>query len=678
MKTKNVLWFVLLLAMLGIVAHAEVIITTADGNGADGGISNDDNKDENWLGGAVTVAEIRHYDTVRAKAILLRFDLGDGIGGDLSGATLTVTTTSGNRDRTMNVYGLTDGSEDFWDEATLSYNTAPGFVSGSHGYLWIDPNDNPWTLLNTMPFTAAVGDQVCDFNTEMLDFIADDTNGVVTFYLYTSTSDSSQSWYVSMKENQVDIPTLTFPNARFATNPQPANGGTVTSGLTQLCWTNVTPAEGTITCDVYIGTNEPNNLPDYGMTKITPAGGTTDTCVTIPFTLDSPGTYYWVVDSYDSGSDPQYLGMGVPWSFDVSDAPLIASQPEDQFKFETETANFFVTVGSTTTVTYTWYKSDDDAIGGDTIVGTNSSTLSISGLTGTNQAYYYCKAVNSTGEANAAYSDVVRLVVKRQVAYWTMDSADFVGGQYVDSSGEGHNADPNVNAAFVDGVNVATTNQGLLVNQNSFANAGTWDPSDVSDQFTLSFWVKWDGTGTGGFRGLLAKHNGWAAGTTLWQVGLNSSNVMSIIRAGGTNVYAQAIPADEWVYVAVTFDETDAHIYTYATQSGGVSFVEGIGAYSLGEMRDADFNIGCSFRDATGFADLFPGVMDEIQVFNYAMDAFAIADLYNEGLEGRFCLLAYGSSEFDLDINGSCVVDLPDFAEFAKRWLECGFYPNCP
>jgi hypothetical protein len=39
---------------------------------------------------------------------------------------------------------------------------------------------------------------------------------------------------------------------------------------------------------------------------------------------------------------------------------------------------------------------------------------------------------------------VVTLGIKRLVAHWTLDAADFVGGLYLDSSGEGHHAEPNV------------------------------------------------------------------------------------------------------------------------------------------------------------------------------------------------------------------------------------------
>ncbi len=684
MKSKLLITAMLCLLSLVSTSMAEYAVTTADGSGADGGVSNDSNKTATWVGGAVADTEIRRYDTVRTKAAIVRFDLGSGIGGDSSGATLSITEISGNRGRTMNVYGLKDGPNDFWDEATISYATAPGLLNPDNSaYITIDPNE--WALVGTMDFVDNRGDGLPVVITGLVDptFLASDTNGAVSFLLYTSGSDNSHDYYVAMKENTngYAYPALTFPNARFATDPIPDNGDTVLTTLSALSWTNTEPNDlvgGVITCDVYLGTDPNRLLMDKVTTTADVDSVAIDTTNFPNFGALQAGTYYWVVDSYDSSSNPSSLGAGMVWSFEVTSAPQVTGHPVDQIKAPGETAEFSVIVESTTTVTYTWYQSADnanDTSADDVVVGGNSDTLTLTGLSGSNEGYYYCKAVNSSGEANADYSDTASLVVRRQVAHWALDS--LVSGQYEDSSGEGHHADPNNQlVTFVDGVNVATTNQGVVVNTNSAANAGTWDPSYVSGEFTFSLWMKWDGTGSG-FRDILTKHNGWDPATTLWQFGLDSSNQLALIRAGGTNVYGQAVPADVWVYVAVTFDGSTATIYSFEVGSDDINLAVGEGAYSLGQMPDAGFNIGCYYNEGVP-AELFPGILDEIQVFNYVKDAMAVADLYNEAVAQDFCLRTYGSADFDLDVNDNCRIDMADFAEFAKSWMECGLYPNCP
>jgi hypothetical protein len=64
--------------------------------------------------------------------------------------------------------------------------------------------------------------------------------------------------------------------------------------------------------------------------------------------------------------------------------------------------------------------------------------------------------------------------------------------------------------------------------------------------------------------------------------------------------------------------------------------------------------------------------MDDIQIWNYAKSADNVADMYSD-VAGNFCRNA---PAFDWD--GTCKVDLGDFAMFVSRWLECGLYPDCP
>ena len=683
MQIKLLKTAILCLLSLASISLAEYVVTTADGNGADGGISNDTNEFANTVGGAGGSAAIRRYDTVRAKAAIVRFDLGSGIGGDAGGAVLEVTETSGTRNRTVNVYGLVDGEGDFWDEATISYDTAPGLLEPYVYNAGEDPNsaiyidETQWTLIGTMDFldVRSLGNTAipCAIPDE---FIAADTNGLVTFLIYTANSDNSNSYYINMKESGSDIPNLTFPNARFATAPAPALDEYVLTSHDTLSWTNTAPeAAGPITCDVYLGTNEPNFAnPDYDLTKI--ATGTEDTSLTIPYAL-SEGKYYWVVDTFDAGT---FVGNGAIWYFNVTAAPQVTTGPSDQIAKPGDSAEFSVVIESVSAVTYTWYQSMDnsnDTLADDVVVGGNSDMLTLADIAVSDEGYYYCKAVNSSGEVQAAISDTARLVVQRQVAHWTMDS--LVGGVLEDTSGEGNDATPSSEAiTFTDGVNVAITSQAAVFDGAIYAQAGTWDPTYVSGEFTLSMWLKLDSSGSS--TGILTKHNGWASDTTSWQFGTSSAGQLRIIRAGGTNVYGQSLTVGEWYYVAVTFDGSTATIYSFVPGSDDLTFNTGSGAYSLGPMDDADFNIGCANIDSgTGEpAELFPGVLDEIQVFNYAKTATEIADLYNQAIAQEFCVLEYGSPEFNLDVDDNCIINLIDMASLMNTWLECGLYPNCP
>ena len=122
-------------------ALAEVVVSTADGRGADTNLENDaqgGNHGPESLHGTDGTLQVRRYDGVRQKIGCLRFDL-TGIAGDLSGATLTVDISqTANRTRNWAIYGLIDEALDSWDEGTINYSNAPGFLPANTALYTLD------------------------------------------------------------------------------------------------------------------------------------------------------------------------------------------------------------------------------------------------------------------------------------------------------------------------------------------------------------------------------------------------------------------------------------------------------------------------------------------------------------------------------------------------------------
>jgi hypothetical protein len=88
-------------------------------------------------------------------------------------------------------------------------------------------------------------------------------------------------------------------------------------------------------------------------------------------------------------------------------------------------------------------------------------------------------------------------------------------------------------------------------------------------------------------------------------------------------------------------------------------------------MNDWAVEIGGELATAT-----FPtqGLVDDIRIYNYAVSATQVVDLYNEFAGPiNVCAADYGSH---LDSNGDCKIDIVDFADFASSWLEDGCYPG--
>jgi hypothetical protein len=197
--------------------EAAATVTTATGKGADTYVANDEkNGPKESLGGAKS-AEVRLLDgkPSRVRIAYLRFDLSS-VSGDKTGATLTLNMYKpANRARAVTVYGLKDGEDDNWPEATMSYSTAPGLKSATLGSFAIDTEK--LTKLGTITF-AEQDDSRTSTTTELpLDgFLKADTNGLVTLVLVDDGKDANgeEDYYIDTKEgNPGNAARMTFPNA---------------------------------------------------------------------------------------------------------------------------------------------------------------------------------------------------------------------------------------------------------------------------------------------------------------------------------------------------------------------------------------------------------------------------------------------------------------------------------
>ena len=129
-------------------SRGAVRITTAHNNGADAYVSNDMLRAPTIAMGKTAGLSCRYRkgESERIRIIFLRFDISD-IKGDLTNAVLDLYLDVGNRRRDLTVYGLKDGPADNWDEATITFDTAPGLLPTEFGNYQLD--ENAFDLLGT-------------------------------------------------------------------------------------------------------------------------------------------------------------------------------------------------------------------------------------------------------------------------------------------------------------------------------------------------------------------------------------------------------------------------------------------------------------------------------------------------------------------------------------------------
>ncbi len=219
---------------------AGTVITTATGNGADVSLQNDSQNG----GTSATVfngfgADFRRSDTSRSKAVLLRFDIST-LTGDLNDAMLSFDYNH-NRSRDLQVYGLSDETLDSWDEGSTSYSNAPvvlqpgdGGDAYDSGLFSVDPAKTTSLGLvhieDTRGFLPNARGLASSNTTDLPlgTFLGSDTNGIVTFLLIHSGSDTAQTGSLATKENTAS---LRFPTLSTTPVPEPASVAFLSLGV---------------------------------------------------------------------------------------------------------------------------------------------------------------------------------------------------------------------------------------------------------------------------------------------------------------------------------------------------------------------------------------------------------------------------------------------------------------
>ena len=381
-------------------------------------------------------------------------------------------------------------------------------------------------------------------------------------------------------------------------------------------------------------------------------------------TLDLDKHYSWRVDEETSSE----IITGKVWYFDTPKTiPIITTQPEGLYVYPNETAEFSVVVDSVSSVDYTWYKSlDAEATPStDVQVGSGSSQLQLASVQIADEGYYYCEVTNGGG---TAYTDVVTLGVARKVAHWTLDEADYSDGLYLDISGSDIHADPNGTPVFSDGIvngdkdATAVASGAVTINEDTgWADAGSFYPAEFTNEFSISAWLNQTGVDEIANGMIVCKRSAWNAAQSDWIFMVTSNGQLRFQSADHSTLNASVglIQKNTWQHVAVAFVDETATMYIDGVEVAQGEFIPSGG-------HDSTFWIGRN----ESLGERFDGALDDIQVYNYALTAEQVIDVYYAETGKAICLY-----ELQSDINNDCSIDMDDLAEIAENWLDSGYYP---
>ena len=249
-----------------------------------------------------------------------------------------------------------------------------------------------------------------------------------------------------------------------------------------------------------------------------------------------------------------------------------------------------------------------------------------------------------------------------QVHYWPFngDLLDVAGGNDGISNGtvffvEGADGEPNsaIYVAYASSFVSSTAN--LSIVGQSPRTINFWFKSAQQTQAAISFGSR---SSEGGLFEVLLNHPTGGYAGHFWGADMDTG-------ASGTGAHPSVL-WNTWTMATMTYDGTDVKLYQNDE-------LKRTATLSL-DTSPTHLYIG-GHNDPAWYGG-YAGYIDDVRVYNYALDADELATVYLEmsGID-YVC-----DSPPTMDFTNDCVVDLADLAVFAQDWLTCGRFPvsACP
>lgn len=474
-------------------------------------------------------------------------------------------------------------------------------------------------------------------------------------YIFRHQSNKNDSNYI--------MGAVTSPNKAWG--PDPAGKQTLVPVDSILSWQapedpNI---EAVVGYDIYLDPNEARVAGADPSVRV--STGQTATIFNPTPDLLHNTQYFWRVDvSIVYDDEPNHVAVinsGSVWTFTTApEIPMITRNPAGQSRGPAcGTPDAELSIQATNATEYQWYKNNEiipDAI---------NATLRITGVSPADEGQYFCRASNASGSVDSA---VVWLEYARQTSHWNFEGnyTDAIGGYEIIPAGEP--AVPTFasgkigNAAVFDGIDdyAMIPVDALPRNQHTMS---------------LAFWAL---NNAGSATSTLLYANAIAAPTSrivnIQYAGTSAnfdlSNSDSIEGSYDRAAATMRMVTNPWVYWVVT---KDAEAGTIRAYQNGVKLAENTDARRLFYGVE-QFFVGGRGADLGQF---FKGSIDDLRIYNYALDPVEIAYLYRDVTGETVCVNPGDPVLLAYDLNGDCAVDMGDLAAFASNWLACQRIPDC-
>ncbi len=464
------------------------------------------------------------------------------------------------------------------------------------------------------------------------------------------------------------------------TSPTNGQTGVLPTG-SSLTWdAPASPPEALTGYVIYLGTTW-EDVDPHGTPTPVAIVGAAELSYPLP-ALDSGTEYFYRVDARIKGGGDPNVAAEVASFATLTNDPVVTSQPGYAEAWRNDTATFSVAgtsgdLDDQDPLTYQWYD-NAGAIGGAT--GTELVYTA-----GTEDQGIYCELTNNNATVQ---SDTATLHVRKWVAHYRFDEGS--GSVVADSSpGEDRTtATPNDGTLEVAAEEVADywTTEGKIggalnmhgINSNTSEKVSTgktaselgiggnaprtfsvwvytrgWNegaPYEIGNRSNgRNFSLRTQGTGTQQTDHWLIQYWGGDRGFWTWR---NEGNRVAETRDWFFQTHKT------WTHFVHTHDGERTKIY-----ANGILIIDWIKGLDTGDGQT--LKIG-HWRNRE-----FDGLIDDLQIFNYAFSLEEVIDRYVQGVpDAKFC---QGSDPADVD--GDCDVDLDDLESTAGNYLGTGIVP---
>lgn len=233
--------------------------------------------------------------------------------------------------------------------------------------------------------------------------------------------------------------------------------------------------------------------------------------------------------------------------------------------------------------------------------------------------------------------------------YWRMDgtSGDVQDYSGNDNHGSNNGADRGLTGVF------GTDAFSFDPDNDAFVSIGDPVPPELDmageTEFTVSAWVKWDGTGDSTNRPIFAVGDGWSDNIYYLNINSNDNLLFGYDAEGGSNsdVWEGAYTSDlsdlnqQWAHVVGTTDASDVYLYINGVEADSRSV----------DVSAPDDNGGSAdIGQTAGGGEYWRGELDEVKVFDRHLSQAEIQELYlnahnDDEFEGEFTADAMGGDD---------------------------------